>query len=104
MLVITNPKWLSSLKTRRRGVRKKRAFSSVLGVSALHHHLDCRLRSQGYLWIKLNSLSWRQLKGDVLSQSHEEQMSLHQRKVAADADARTCTEWHVGVAREPLLV
>ena len=74
--------------------------SLISGIAPLDDdfHLAAWREGQIMHWIRLDGLPWHQGKGHALGQSRQQQLSLHQRKVIADADAWPCSKGKVGVA------
>src|SRR5260221_704060 len=63
-----------------------------------HHHLDAALRTQRDHGVGHDALAWHQLERRALRDRGEQQVTLYQGEVAADADARARPKRHVGVA------
>src|SRR6266700_3415011 len=80
--------------------------SSAWHHATYHTHLDRMVWAyrDGFSGIWLNLLSRLQFEGDMLRQNSEEQMALHHGKMVADADARSRTEGHIGIAWQMFFV
>src|SRR5947209_5113400 len=69
-------------------------------LSLVHDDLHLSTGTKGQIMqrIRLNSLPWNEGKRYALSECSDQQLSLHQSKVVANADTGTSSEGNVGVA------